>query len=232
MPGPPASHRTFVRTRASCHRSEPTPTLPGLGRIFVGGSGRRFDEISLFTGWIGRQDWSGVRASWGCDNEVSYTGPRQMTLIYNAAPNFDYYRGVTYNDFRHNIDASIRPNGVFTLFLDSSFGHTVDFTNVRHARRARYTVGTDDRALGRLTGDVSVADERLSTEDQQRIYVARITQGRPITTSPRAPLSGPSCSTPTSNGTLQPISSRSRRRSVAYSHNCSSATRSIPKPCF
>ncbi len=204
----------------------------GLGRIFVGGSGRRFDEISLFTGCDRTTDWYGKRASWGCDNEVSYTGPRQMTLTYNAAPNFDYYRGVTYNDFRHNVDASIRPNGVFTLFLDSSFGHAVDFTNVRHARRTRYTIGTLYSAFGRLSGDVSVADERLSTEDQQRIYVARITQGQAnYHFTPRAFVRA-ILHTPTSTGTREPMSSQSLHRSGACSHNCSSATESIPRRCF
>jgi hypothetical protein len=150
----------------------------GLGRIFVGGTDRRFDEVSLYSGCDRTTDWSGMSASWGCDNEVSYTGPMQTTLTYNAAPNFDYYRGVTYNDFRHNIDATIRPNGAFNLFLDSSFGHAIDFTNVRHARRVRYTAGSSYSMFGRLTGDVSIAEERMSTESRDRIYVARITQGQ------------------------------------------------------
>ena len=150
----------------------------GLGRIFVGGSGRRFDEISLYTGCDRTTDWSGGRASWGCDNEISYTGPLQLRVAYNAAPNVDYYRGVTYNDFRHNIDASIQPNGAFNLFVDSSFGHTVDFANVRHARRARYTAGSSYNLFGRLSGELTVAEERMSTESRDRIYIARITQGQ------------------------------------------------------
>ena len=201
----------------------------GLGRIFVGGSGRRFDEISLYSGCDRTTDWSGMRASWGCDNEVSYTGPMQTTLTYNAAPNFDYYRGVTYNDFRHNIDATIRPNGAFNLFLDSSFGHAIDFTNVRHARRIRYTAGSSLQRLrspdwgrprrGRTDAARSRATGFTSPESRKGQANYHFT--------PRAYARVISSCTPTSPGTSGPICSRSRHRPAGSSRNCSSATRSI-----
>jgi hypothetical protein len=148
----------------------------GVGRIFLGRSW--FNELTLSTGCDRATDWRNARASWGCDNSIDYNGPKQFEINYNAAPNYNYYRGQTFSNFRHNLDVSIRPSGAVSLFLDSSYGYNVDFANARRARATRYTAGTTLNAFARLTGEVTLTEQRFSTEARQRIFIARLTQGQ------------------------------------------------------
>lgn len=148
----------------------------GLGRTVLGKTW--FNELNFYSGCDRTTDWENSRVSWGCDNEVDYSGPGQFEVSYNAAPNYNYYRGQTIPNFRHNVDFSIRPTGAVSVFLDSSYGHNVDFTNARRAKAIRYTLGSSLNALARLTGQISITEQRFSTESDQRIFIARLTQGQ------------------------------------------------------
>jgi hypothetical protein len=154
-----------------------TRTYSGnVGRTFLGRGW--FNEINLSAGCDRTTDWANGRTSWGCDNSIDYSGPKQFTLSYNAAPNQTYFAGQTFPNFRHNVDLSIRPTGALSLFLDSSYGHNVDYANARRAGATRYTLGADYNLFARLTGTLEIAEQRLRTEEGARIFVARLTQGR------------------------------------------------------
>ena len=100
---------------------------PVVERIFVGSAGQWFNEIGGGPGCDRTTDWDHERASWGCDFQINYSGPMQLGLFYNAAPNSDYYRGETHNNFRHQFGVDIRPSGMFSLYL-----------NVDDRRRGRF----------------------------------------------------------------------------------------------
>jgi hypothetical protein len=102
-----------------------------------------------------------------------------VVLAYNPSPNFDRYRGVTYENVRHNIDVSIRPTGALSLFLDLTIGGAVDVANAQEAERTRMTVGGDYQFFGRLTGRTSYSVQELDVAGG-RLFAARLTQGQAV----------------------------------------------------
>jgi hypothetical protein len=152
----------------------------GVNRTFIGSAKTWFNQLTLGSGCDRTDDWHGARTSWGCDNIVDYSGPLQMSISYNAAPNSEYYRGATYQNFRHNFSWSIRPTGAFAPFVDVTEGGAIDFSNARQARQVRYTVGSSFSLFGRLTGNATYTEQALTVINGTRLFVARLTQGQAV----------------------------------------------------
>jgi Carbohydrate family 9 binding domain-like/Domain of unknown function (DUF5916) len=151
----------------------------GIDRIFVGSADRWFNEVTVSPSCDRTTDWQGGRASWGCDFPIDYRGPLQLGLFYNAAPNSEYYRGETYNNFRHQFGADIRPSGAFSLYINATVGGAVDFANARKAEQVRMFWGGSYDVFGRVKGSV---DFTLQTIDVAggRLLSAHLTQGQVV----------------------------------------------------
>jgi len=151
----------------------------GVDRIFVGSANRWFNEVTVSASCDRTTDWDHGRASWGCDFPINYNGPLQLGLYYNAAPNSEYYRGQTHDNFRHQFGADIRPSGAFSLYANATVGGAVDFANARKADQVRMSLGGSYDLFGRLKGNV---DHTLQSLDVAggRLFTARLTQGQVV----------------------------------------------------
>ena len=148
-------------------------------RTFLGSSDRWFNELGIGGGCDRTTDWNGARVSWGCDIPFWYSGPMQLSLSYNPAPNSEYFRGATYSNFRHNISASIRPSGAFSINMNATPGGTIDFANARKAEQMTLNLGGTYNLFGRLTGNLSHNYQALDVTGG-RLFTARLTQGRVV----------------------------------------------------
>jgi hypothetical protein len=151
----------------------------GLERIVVGGAGRWFNEIGGGPACDRTTDWHSDRESWGCDFQIYYNGPRQFEAYYNAAPNSEYYRGETHNNFRHQYGAEIRPSGAFSLYFNATVGGAVDFANARKADQDRFGFGGSYNLFGRIEGEVDHTLQMLDVAGG-RLFTARLTQGQVV----------------------------------------------------
>jgi hypothetical protein len=151
----------------------------GLDRIFVGGEDRWFNEITASASCDRTTDWRGARASWGCDFPIYYSGPWQLGLSYNAAPNREYYRGQTYENFRHQFGVDIRPSGAFSLYLNATIGGAVDFANEREGEQTRLFAGGSYNLFGRLEGSIDYNLQELDVT-AGRVFTAHLTQGQVV----------------------------------------------------
>ena len=79
----------------------------------------------------------------------------------------------------HNISASIRPSGAFSLNVSAVPGGAIDFANARRAEQMQLTANGGYNLFGRLTGNVSHTFQELEVAGG-RLFVARLTQGRVV----------------------------------------------------
>jgi hypothetical protein len=136
----------------------------GIDRIFVGGADQWFNEVTL---------------SASCDRTTDWHGPMQLEVYYNPAPNSEYYLGETYDNFRQQFGADIRPSGMFSLYYNSTVGGAVDFANARKADQVRLSSGGSYDLFGRVKGSVDFTYQSLDVAGG-RLFTARLTQGQVV----------------------------------------------------
>jgi hypothetical protein len=150
-----------------------------VGRVFTGGVDRWYSRIELGLGANRDTDFSGDRAQWGADLQVSYSGPMQSEVSYTAAPNYEYYDGVDYENFRHNFRFSIRPSGDFSAGMNVVRGGAIDFSGGREAEQLRVTPVVTWNVFDRLALELNHTYQTLDI-DEGRLFTANLTQGRAV----------------------------------------------------
>lgn len=150
-----------------------------IGRTILGNGSRWFNELFIGVSGDRTEDWQGGRVSWGCDFPIEYLGPRQMEVSYNLACNREYYQGVTYDNWRHNVGWSIRPSGTYSFSADATIGGAVDFANGRKADQTRLDLGGTFNVFGRLSGEASHSYQALDVAGG-RLFTANLTQGKAL----------------------------------------------------
>ncbi len=150
-----------------------------LARVFIGGANRWFNEIVIGVSGDRTEDWQGDRVSWGCDVPLQYAGRWQMTLAYTPACNREYFAGRTYDNFRHNLEWSIRPSGAFSVRASMAAGGAVDYANARKADQTRVDVAGTFNLFGRLSGELGHTYQALDSGGG-RLFTANLTQGRAV----------------------------------------------------
>jgi hypothetical protein len=154
-------------------------TEAGLYRVLWGSPKRWFNQISFGAGADRSEDWKGRNVSWGCDLPVDYSGRWQMSLSYNAACNHEVFDGKAYDNFRHNINWSIRPSGAFALNAGATLGGAIDFANSRKADQTRVNGGISFNVARGLEGSADYTWQRLDVTGGT-LFTARLTQVRAL----------------------------------------------------
>jgi hypothetical protein len=78
------------------------------------------------------QNHDGETTDRDADLVASYEGPLQSEITVGLRPNFvETFQGVHYNNFRHDLNLAIRPNGNLGLSLYMRRGEAIDFVNAR-----------------------------------------------------------------------------------------------------
>ncbi len=150
-----------------------------VGRAFIGGADKWYSRLEIGLGANRDTDFSGDRAQWGADLNLYYAGPMQTEVYYTAAPNYEYFAGVDYENFRQNAGFSIRPSGDVSLRLDAMRGGAIDFGGGREAEQLRVTPSATWNAFDRLALEVSHTYQRLDV-GEGRLFTANLTQGRAV----------------------------------------------------
>jgi hypothetical protein len=103
----------------------------------------------------------------------------QIGAFYNAAPNSEYFRGETYDNFRQNFGADIRTSGAVSLYVNATVGGAVDFANARKADQVRLAAGGSYNLFGRVEGDIDYTSLALDVAGGH-LFAARLTQGQAV----------------------------------------------------
>lgn len=125
------------------------------------------------------EDSKGARAERGMDFPIEYSGPKQLSLNYNPAPNREFFAGKTFNNVRHNFGAQIRPSGTLTLRLNGTIGGSIDFANARNGRVRRFGPGVEFNLGRHLSGSLSNSYQRM-TVDAGRLFTANLAELRTL----------------------------------------------------
>lgn len=154
-------------------------TRAGVSRVFNGTADSWYSRIEIGVSGNIDTDYDGERAQSGADLTFYYGGPLQTEVYYTAAPNDEYYAGVSYENFRHAFGASIRPTGDFAAGVDGVIGGAIDFAGAREAEQVRVSPFVEANALDRLALRLSHSYQELEVE-AGRVFTANLTQARAV----------------------------------------------------
>ncbi len=107
-------------------------------RRYFRGAGSWFNQIDL-----GMRGWRMMNDEWSMTDQtaaafVNYTGPYQTQVQFNVPHDQVVYGGQSYEFWRPNIYAGIKPTGGTAFAATARFGGGVDYANNRKATRVRY----------------------------------------------------------------------------------------------
>lgn len=154
-------------------------TRGGVSRVFNGTADSWYSRIEIGVSANVDTDYDGERAQSGADFTLYYGGPLQTEIYYTAAPNDEYFAGVSYENFRHAFGASIRPTGDLAAGVDGVIGGAIDFAGAREAEQVRVSPFVEANALDRLALRVSHTYQELEV-DAGRVFTANLTQARAV----------------------------------------------------
>jgi hypothetical protein len=147
---------------------------------------RRFwgsDKAWFTTLDLGVRGWNSSRSDWTLTDRtfaafVNYSGPLQSQFIFNGAHDLVVFNGVTYNYWRPNVQAGIKPSGNTNVTMTGRFGDGVDFANSRKATEAlQIGPSVEYRPVTAMSLGLSHNFDQLSVPGG-RLYRANLTQAR------------------------------------------------------
>lgn len=152
-------------------------TRAEMQRAVWGGPARWFNQLQFGASAERTEDWHGRNVSWGCDVQAEYSGRWQMTVEYTPACNHESFGGRTYDNFRHNLQWSMRPSGAFSVEASATIGGAIDFANSRKADQVTLNGGIGFNVARGFEGSVSHTHQRLDVAGGT-LFTARLTQAR------------------------------------------------------
>jgi hypothetical protein len=145
-------------------------------RRYFRGAGSWFNQIDL-----GMRGWRMMTDDWSMTDQtgaafVNYTGPYQTQAQFNMPHDQVVYGGRSYEFYRPNFYAGIKPTGGTAFSLTARFGGGVDYANNRKATRV-VQVGPriEYRPITRVSVQFSYDLDRLDV-DSGRLYRANLAQ--------------------------------------------------------
>lgn len=150
----------------------------GLRRTIRPKDQRWYSRLDFSASTDGIVDFAGRLTDRGFDFPITYQGPRQTSVTYNPAPNLEFFDGVTYDNFRHNLSVQVRPAGSFTFSMSGTLGKTIDFANSRRADILRLSPSVEFSLARGLNGSLSHNLQRLNVLGGQRLSLANLTELR------------------------------------------------------
>ncbi|HKH45752.1 MAG TPA: DUF5916 domain-containing protein [Thermoanaerobaculia bacterium] len=121
-------------------------------RRIRGTEGGWFSNLYAFMSLDGTREYDGLFNEWGSDLVLTYNGPRQSEISVAAAPNQEYFQGVTYHNTRYSIAGAFQPSGGSNLSMEVRWGEAIDFANNREGEFIALTPSLDLRLGRRFEG--------------------------------------------------------------------------------
>jgi hypothetical protein len=173
-----------------------------------GKPGGWFSDLFASAGVDATREWEGGFREWGADVGVIYQGRRQSVLQLFAAPNQEFFDGVTYQNMRYSFFGEVELWPDVKADLGLRWGETIDFDNSRQGEFVTWSPGLSWKLgrgfQGRFDWDrqaFDVAGGRLFTAEifqtrllyhfSLRTYVRAILQYRDTERNPALYLSPP-----------------------------------------
>jgi Domain of unknown function (DUF5916)/Carbohydrate family 9 binding domain-like len=147
-------------------------------RRLRGGADRWYRNLYIGGGVDATRPFDGHWLEWGADLNLTYEGPRQTELSFNASPNQEYFDGKTYHSFRYGVDASFQASRDVALAFGVRTGDTIDFTNSQHAGFTTVSTGADVNLGRRLRGELRYDYQVLDDRSGARIFAVHLPQAR------------------------------------------------------
>jgi hypothetical protein len=135
-----------------------------------------FSRIAVIGNAVRLEDLDGGLIEQGGNFEVLYEGPLQSSVRLGIRPNEESFRGVTFDNVRGDLLATVRPSGDLTLELFLRGGEVIDFTNVRQADFALVRPRVAFKLGRHVTGDVQHEWQQFETAGG-RFLTANLSQG-------------------------------------------------------
>jgi len=145
-------------------------------RRWFRGAGSWFNQIDL-----GMRGWRQMTDEWSMTDQtvaafVNYTGPYQTQVQFNMPHDQVVYGGKSYEHFRPNFYAGIKPSGRTAFSLTARFGDGVDYANNRKATGVvQLGPAFEYRPITRVSFGLSYNLDQLDV-DGGRLYRANLAQ--------------------------------------------------------
>ncbi len=145
-------------------------------RRWFRGAGSWFNQIDL-----GMRGWRMMTDEWSMTDQtvaafVNYTGPYQTQVQFNMPHDQVVYGGKSYEHFRPNFYAGIKPSGRTAFSLTARFGDGVDYANNRKATGVvQLGPAFEYRPITRVSFGLSYNLDQLDV-DGSRLYRANLAQ--------------------------------------------------------
>lgn len=147
-------------------------------RRIRGGADRWFRNLFVGGGIDAAREINGEWTEWGGDLNLTYEGPRELSIALNASPNQEYFRGVTYHSLRYGVTTSMQASRDVALGFSVRTGETIDFNNAQHANFVTASAWTDINLGRRLRGELAWDYQVLDTKEGARIFDIHLPQAR------------------------------------------------------
>jgi hypothetical protein len=145
-------------------------------RRWFRGAGSWFNQIDL-----GMRGWRQMTDEWSMTDQtvaafVNYTGPYQTQVQFNMPHDQVVYGGKSYEHYRPNFYADIKPSGRTAFSLTARFGDGVDYANNRKATGVvQLGPAFEYRPITRVSFGLSYNLDQLDV-DGGRLYRANLAQ--------------------------------------------------------
>ena len=145
-------------------------------RRWFRGAGSWFNQID-----VGMRGWRMMTDDWSMTDQtvvgfVNYMGPYQTQVQFNAAHDQIVYVGQSYDYWRPNFYAGVKPTGDMAFSVTARFGGGVDYANNQKATAAlQIAPAVEYRPIERVSLRLSYDLDRLDVEGG-RLYQANLAQ--------------------------------------------------------
>ncbi len=145
-------------------------------RRWFRGAGSWFNQID-----VGMRAWRMMNDEWSMTDQtvaafVNYTGPYQTQVQFNAPHDQIVYGGKSYEFYRTNFYAGVKPSGRTAFSVTGRFGGGVDYANNRKATSAMQVgPALEYRPITRVSLHLSYNLDRLDVQGG-RLYTANLAQ--------------------------------------------------------
>jgi hypothetical protein len=180
-----SSGGTYVETSPGFRADSGFITQVGVRALSVfadrrirGGADRWFRNLFVGGGADTTREFNGEWTEWGADLNLTYEGPRELSVELNASPNQEYFAGVTYHSFRYGVTTSMQLSRDVALGFSVRTGETIDFNNGQHANFVTAGAWSDINLGRRLRGELAWDYQVLDTKQGARVFDIHLPQAR------------------------------------------------------